>query len=115
MSSIHGYDNPVNPAHVAAAEYAKTIHQVLCGLEAASLSVLMLGLLAGGYLALVLFTVYLSCSEVRLPIVQYSTTPTQVRAGWLLTQRQVPAATAPWCTLRLQMCWEQRKAMQSWQ
>jgi hypothetical protein len=77
---------------------------VLCGLEAASLSVLMLGVLAGGYLALVLFTVYLSCSEVRLPIVQYSTTPTQVRAGWgrLCTSRT--NKHSPWSTLIGHVC-----------
>ncbi|KAF6257493.1 pre protein translocase secY subunit [Scenedesmus sp. NREL 46B-D3] len=56
-------------------EYASTLHQVLVGLESASLAAWKLGSLLAGYLGLLLFTVYLSSSEVRLPIVQYSKAP----------------------------------------
>jgi hypothetical protein len=37
--------------------------------------------LAGGYLGLVLFTVYLASSEVRLPIVQYAKGPPPVSSS----------------------------------
>jgi preprotein translocase subunit SecY len=60
------------------AEYASTLHQVLVGLESASLAAWKLGSLLAGYLGLLLFTVYLSSSEVRLPIVQYSKAPPPV-------------------------------------
>ena len=53
------------------------------GLEAGSLAPWKLGLVSIGYLALVLLAVYLSSSELRLPIVQYSTsvpTPPNVSA-----------------------------------
>lgn len=53
-------------------EYAATLHNVLVGLEASSLPLWQLAGLTGGYLGLLLFTVYLASSEVRLPIVQYA-------------------------------------------
>ena len=58
-------------------EYADTAHAVLAALEAAALPPLRLAALLLGYLSLVLFTVYLSSAELRLPMVQYSTTPPQ--------------------------------------
>jgi len=65
--------------HTPGAEYADTIHAVLTALEAATLPPIRLAVLLAGYLGLVLFTVYLSSAEVRLPMVQYSSTPPQVR------------------------------------
>lgn len=50
------------------------------GLESSSLALWKLFGLCGGYLGLLLFTVYLSSSEVRLPIVQYSKVPPTVSA-----------------------------------
>jgi hypothetical protein len=61
-----------------AAEYASTLHNVLVGLESSSLALWKLVALAGGYLGLLLFTVYLASSEVRLPIVQYAKGPPPV-------------------------------------
>eukprot|EP00879_Flechtneria_rotunda_P019900 GHRR01020916.1.p1 GENE.GHRR01020916.1~~GHRR01020916.1.p1 ORF type:complete len:458 (+),score=125.90 GHRR01020916.1:187-1560(+) len=55
--------------------YASTLHQVLVGLESASLAPWVLLALLGGYLGLLLFSVYLASSEIRLPIVQYSKAP----------------------------------------
>jgi hypothetical protein len=69
------------PRMLAPAEYADTMHAVLAALESATLPPLRLAALLVGYLGLVLFTVYLSSAEVRLPMVQYSSTPPQVR-GW---------------------------------
>lgn len=60
------------------AEYASTLHQVLVGLESSVLPLWQLGGLLLGYLGLLLFTVYLASSEVRLPIVQYSKVPPPV-------------------------------------
>lgn len=60
------------------AEYASTLHNVLVGLESSSLALWKLVALAGGYLGLLLFTVYLASSEVRLPIVQYAKGPPPV-------------------------------------
>lgn len=60
------------------AEYASTLHNVLMGLESSSLALWKLVALAGGYLGLLLFTVYLASSEVRLPIVQYAKGPPPV-------------------------------------
>jgi hypothetical protein len=54
---------------------------VLTALEASALPPLRLAALLVGYLGLVLFTVYLSSAEVRLPMVQYSSTPPQVGAA----------------------------------
>lgn len=62
------------------AEYASTLHNVLVGLESSCLALWKLAGLAGGYLGLLLFTVYLASSEVRLPIVQYAKGPPPVRA-----------------------------------
>lgn len=56
-------------------EYSSTLHNVLVGLESSSLALWKLVALAGGYLGLLLFTVYLASSEVRLPIVQYAKGP----------------------------------------
>jgi hypothetical protein len=64
--------------YVPPAEYASTLHNVLVGLESSSLALWKLVGLAGGYLGLLLFTVYLASSEVRLPIVQYAKAPPQV-------------------------------------
>jgi hypothetical protein len=82
-SSFHCVPHPSTVPHDAAAagcpaEYASTLHQVLVGLESASLAAWKLGSLLAGYLGLLLFTVYLSSSEVRLPIVQYSKAPPPV-------------------------------------
>ena len=54
-------------------EYAETLHLILSGLEAGSLAPWKLGVVSTGYLSLVLFAVYLNSSELRLPVVQYST------------------------------------------
>jgi hypothetical protein len=54
---------------------------VLVGLESASLAAWKLAALLAGYLGLLLFTVYLSSSEVRLPIVQYSKAPPPVSSA----------------------------------
>lgn len=59
-------------------EYSSTLHNVLVGLESSSLALWKLVALAGGYLGLLLFTVYLASSEVRLPIVQYAKGPPPV-------------------------------------
>jgi hypothetical protein len=64
--------------YVPPAEYASTLHNVLVGLESSSLALWKLVGLAGGYLGLLLFTVYLASSEVRLPIVQYAKAPPPV-------------------------------------
>ena len=67
-----------------ASEYAETLHLILAGLEAGSLAPWKLGLVSTGYLALVMLAVYLNSSELRLPIVQYSTsvpTPPNVSPG----------------------------------
>jgi preprotein translocase subunit SecY len=62
-------------------EYASTLHNVLVGLESSSLALWKLVALAVGYLGLLLFTVYLASSEVRLPIVQYAKGPPLVRTS----------------------------------
>jgi hypothetical protein len=62
-------------------EYSSTLHSVLVGLESSSLAPWKLLALAGGYLGLVLFTVYLASSEVRLPIVQYAKGPPPVSSS----------------------------------
>ncbi|KAI8473294.1 MAG: pre protein translocase secY subunit [Monoraphidium minutum] len=62
-------------------EYADTVHTVLTALEASALPPLRLAALLAGYLGLVLFTVYLSSAEVRLTMVQYSSTPPQPRGA----------------------------------
>ncbi|KAG2483194.1 hypothetical protein HYH03_017929 [Edaphochlamys debaryana] len=54
-------------------EYASTLHTVLAALDASLLSPLRLAAMLAGYLALVLFSVWLSTSELRLPVVQYAT------------------------------------------
>ncbi|KAG1665642.1 hypothetical protein FOA52_011236 [Chlamydomonas sp. UWO 241] len=54
-------------------EYAKTLHSIATGLETGGLAPGKLGLVSLGYLSLVLFSVYLSSSQLRLPVVQYST------------------------------------------
>lgn len=64
------------------AEYSSTLHQVLVGLESSVLPLWQLGGLLLGYLGLLLFTVYLASSEVRLPIVQYSKVPPPVGQGF---------------------------------
>jgi hypothetical protein len=66
------------PPRAVCAEYASTLHNVLVGLESSSLALWKLVALAGGYLGLLLFTVYLASSEVRLPIVQYAKAPPPV-------------------------------------
>lgn len=54
---------------------------MLVGLESSSLAPWKLVALAGGYLGLVLFSVYLASSEVRLPIVQYAKGPPPVSSA----------------------------------
>lgn len=63
------------------AEYSSTLHQVFAGLESSVLPLWQLGGLLLGYLGLLLFTVYLASSEVRLPIVQYSKVPPPVSSS----------------------------------
>lgn len=72
----------ITPPHPT--EYASTLHNVLVGLESSSLALWKLVGLAGGYLGLLLFTVYLASSEVRLPIVQYAKGPPPVSCGGCL-------------------------------
>jgi hypothetical protein len=70
---------PLPPPPPPPAEYSSTLHQVLSGLESGAVAGGPLLLLLGGYLGLLLFTVMLAGSELRLPIVQYSKTPPPVR------------------------------------
>ncbi|EFJ48697.1 hypothetical protein VOLCADRAFT_90455 [Volvox carteri f. nagariensis] len=65
-------------------EYASTLHTVLCSLDTSLLSPARLAAMLGGYLALVLTSVWLSTAELRLPLVQYATSappPPEPRGG----------------------------------
>lgn len=75
------------------AEYASTLHNVLVGLESSSLALWKLVALAGGYLGLLLFTVFLASSEVRLPIVQYAKGPPPVSTSGGIPRSDTCAAT----------------------
>jgi preprotein translocase subunit SecY len=70
---------------------------VLSALEAATLPPLRLAALLVGYLGLVLFTVYLASAEVRLPMVQYSSTPPQVGRAARAGARVSRPASQPFC------------------
>ncbi|GIL45355.1 hypothetical protein Vafri_2609 [Volvox africanus] len=66
-------------------EYASTLHTVLSSLDTCLLSPDRLAAMLGGYLALVLASVWLSTAELRLPLVQYASSapppPEQRGAG----------------------------------
>ncbi|GLI64245.1 hypothetical protein VaNZ11_007444 [Volvox africanus] len=65
-------------------EYASTLHTVLSSLDTCLLSPARLAAMLGGYLALVLASVWLSTAELRLPLVQYASSappPPEQRGG----------------------------------
>ncbi|GLC37261.1 hypothetical protein PLESTB_001142600 [Pleodorina starrii] len=67
-------------------EYASTLHTVLSSLDTCLLSPARLVAMLGGYLALVMASVWLSTAELRLPLVQYATSappPPDARGGGL--------------------------------
>lgn len=63
------------------ADYSETLSAVAGRLQAAALDPGRLAAIAGGYLTLMLCTVYLATTEIRLPMVQYSTSPAVPSGG----------------------------------
>ena len=55
-------------------EYSKTLTGLATGVKANILPLWKLGIVSLGYIAMVIFAIYLTASELRLPILQYSTT-----------------------------------------
>jgi preprotein translocase subunit SecY len=64
-----------------ATEYARTLAQALALLDAGTLQGVQLVGVAAGYLSLALFAVFVASTELRLPVVQYASTPPPQLSG----------------------------------
>jgi preprotein translocase subunit SecY len=64
-----------------ATEYARTLGQAAALLEAGALPAAQLGLVLAGYLSLALLAVLVASTELRLPVVQYASTPPPQLSG----------------------------------